>query len=276
MVSGDECSGQGACSSAVGGCLCHSGKTGPYCNVEQDVCSSLDCGEYGECQSVGGLAECFCDGGWAGQFCQFKTCSGRGAYDISTEECLCYPPFSNATDCETCEEPEAGFQYVCVHTPYMTRPVLLATALLQGVVGVVKATYSGISVSMSLPNEVYEGVTYDCGCKPVTGSASGGAARYSIADADAAMNSIFVSHVDYTAQSSAELEAIRASTEQAINRSIYYPPVFFMGMGLLIVLIVAVGLSAVACVVPSRARALVARYGLRVAAKVKSSDPEAK
>lgn len=276
IVEADECSGAGTCSSEVGGCVCNAGKTGPYCNVEQDVCAVLDCGEHGGCQSTSGLAECFCDNGWVGQFCQFKTCSGRGAYDISTDECLCYSPFSNTTDCATCEEAPWGSQYVCIQTSYMTRAVLLPSALLENIAVAVKATYSGIGVDVFFPSTVYKGVEYDCGCKPVSASNSGSGARYSIEDADAAMNGIFVSHVDYASQSSAELEAIRASTEKAINRSIYFPPVFFMGMGLVIVLVVAVSLSAVACFAPSRAKKLISRYGAWVSSKIKSSDPEAK
>ena len=276
MIYEDECSGHGVCTSGIGGCVCIPGWTGPHCNVVQDLCSSLDCGNHGACQSDGGLAECFCDRGWVGQFCQFKTCSGRGVYNLSSEECVCYQPFAKATDCETCKEPEAGFSYVCVHTPYMTRAVLLPSVLLNEVSGVVKATFEGLSAIISFPNEEYEGVIYDCGCKPVVadGSATGTVARYSIADADAAMNSIFVSHVDFMTQSSSELAAIRDSTDRAINRSIYYPPVFFMGMGLLIVAMVAALLAAIAFVVPSRIGGLIARYGARIAAKVKKVDPE--
>jgi len=72
-------------------CHCKSGFTGEKCDDEIDLCSKGDyttCSNHGTCDDNKGYAECACDDGWAGQFCEMPTCANPDACNtVNTESC---------------------------------------------------------------------------------------------------------------------------------------------------------------------------------------------
>ena len=283
-----DCSGNGECSAEHRACLCSPGSTGPSCQFEQDICQSLDCGTYGTCSPTGGVAVCLCANGWAGSRCQYKDCSGHGAYDPASGACKCLTPFSNRTDCRTCTEPPQGKQYVCVHSDAGARRYLISDAKVDLINVVSKANMNGRPIGVSWPEDYYDGVFYDCGClvplnlmhldsAPEPASESGEPvqiARYSVFDADEALNRILISQVSYAVQTDEELRQVTDDTAAAINRSTYYPQGFFMITGFAVCVLLLAVLVAVAIWLPKIIRPLVARYGGSVVARLKGADPE--
>ena len=281
-----ECSGNGECLEEYRGCICNPGSTGKICEMEQDLCKALDCGMYGSCSDTERVAQCVCATGWFGSRCQFKDCSGRGAYDTSLEKCKCLPGFDNSTDCRTCHPAPNGNEAVCVHTDVGTRRVFVSASIVATLSGVEKIQYRGHSAGLSWPDDYYDGVFFDCGCIPVINyveappedsdaSAPVQISRYSIFDADEALNRLLIgAPVSFAVQTSDELDQMVDDTILVVKRSAYYPALFYLGMGLIIVLVVLGLLTSFAVVVPRTVRPLIARFGGSLLSKLKRKDEE--
>ena len=78
-----NCSGQGMCDPATSLCTCHSGYTGPACDV--GFCPSL-CGDHGTCSFIN--QKCHCTDGYAGYGCSLSSNSSHGQrswYEIAPQ-----------------------------------------------------------------------------------------------------------------------------------------------------------------------------------------------
>lgn len=107
------CSGHGTCDSAIKGCFCDYGWTGPLCQAKSNKCRTGDhqCNGKGRCDpDTGG---CVCQEQWSGENCEWFMCSGHGPFDPANQMCTCDPGYTGL-DCSICEAPETGHAFVCV------------------------------------------------------------------------------------------------------------------------------------------------------------------
>lgn len=283
-----DCSGNGECSAEHRSCICYPGHTGKACELEQNLCKPMDCGTHGSCSDVGFIAQCICASGWFGSRCQFKDCAGRGAYDVDLQECKCLPGFDNSTDCRTCVDPPKGKQVVCIHTDTGALRHFVSPTIAASLEYAEKIHYRGRSVGLSWPGDYYDEVFFDCGCIPVVEyvppspeeTSDGGGdpveiARYSIFDADTQLNRLIVGPtVSFAVQTADELEKTVDDSILVIKRSAYYPSLFYLGMGMIIVLFILGFLFAVAVFVPRTVRPLIARFGGSLLSRLKKRDEE--
>jgi hypothetical protein len=274
-----DCATHGECSGEHRSCLCRVGWTGRFCELEQDVCANLDCGENGLCSADEGTASCMCADGWTGLRCQLRDCNGRGAYDKHEDACICMHPFDDQTMCRECVEPHDGFVFVCLHTGFGTKHMPFHAALAESLMAQARVSFFGHNASVSKPNSVHDGVFYDCGCRPETASTVHSeeveGVRYSVFDADDALNRLLVENVVFFEQTDEELDDIVDRTIKSINRSTYFPVMFFFVVGLILAIAVGLILVATLFVAPGIARPVLLRTLPFLISQLKKIDPEA-
>jgi hypothetical protein len=215
-----ECGGRGVCSAEFRTCKCNVGWTGAGCALSQFSCEGIDCGAHGACVELDGAATCACEPRWTGARCQTPRCATRGVYDPDADACVCIHPYDAAQHCEACLPPRANHARVCVEMPHsiIVRevPRLAATMLLARH----HAEMGGVPVRVFAPESEFNGTRYDCGCRPVA-VVSG--ARYTQAEADAALSLLLSQEVRFSVQSNEELQELTDKRIESYNREIFYP-----------------------------------------------------
>ena len=226
-----RCGGHGACLSEFRTCKCDVGWTGAGCTISQHTCDGVSCGPHGLCVEENGVPVCSCDDRWTGAHCELSRCATRGVYDKESGLCACLHPYDGAAQCESCLPPREGRTRVCVRMPHATivraEPTLAAKVLLAKQ----NVTMGGAPVRVFAPDSEFEGVQYDCGCRPV--AVAGPGARYTIQAADAALSQLLSQEVSFLVQSNAELQELTDKRIASFNRELFYPPfIAFAGFAL--------------------------------------------
>lgn len=216
-----RCSGHGVCSGEFRTCKCALGWTGANCTISQYSCDDVDCGPHGLCAMQDGVTSCVCDHRWTGHRCDTPRCADRGIFDPDTETCQCLLPFDAGTLCESCLAPKEGYARVCVELPVgiMPRemPRLSATMLLAEQ----NASMGGAPVRVFAPESEFEGVVYDCGCRPV--AVHDANARYTQAAADEALSRLLRQEVKFFIQTNDELQTLVDNVIRSDDREKIWP-----------------------------------------------------
>lgn len=227
-----ECNGHGTCLGEFRTCKCDVGWTGAGCTLSQHTCDGVSCGAHGLCVEENGVPACSCDDRWTGAHCETPRCATRGVFNPETGLCACLLPYDGGTQCESCTDTPAGKKRVCVQMPHAVIvrevPALAADMLLvrQNV------TMGGADVRVFAPESEFEGVLYDCGCRPAAVHASG--ARYTLASADEALTLLLSQEINFASVSNAELQELTEKRIESFNRELFYPPfIAFAGISLL-------------------------------------------
>jgi len=163
-----DCGERGHCDPLSGECVCDKGWSGEGCTYFEDPCSSplAVCGENGVCEgNSDGTYQCRCAEGWTGSSCNVPTqCLPNGLWIASSRKCSCFEGWEGPS-CTQCNP-----DFLCVPTENRDRPFALTyvpkdvqNSFLKGDLGSKYAASHPIR-----PNSTYEGVHYDCACKPLS------------------------------------------------------------------------------------------------------------
>lgn len=253
--------GNGICSETFGACECDLPYTGQFCQHERDMCRFKECGEHGTCvqahddETEAITVSCQCHDGWSGEQCDFFHCNERGGMVEKTGVCKCLHPFDAESDCSTCTEVDKNKKRVCVQGEVdgHFRVVEIAKAKSKRVLAAGKYLVAGEWRKVFVPDTVFEGVAYDCGCRHKSAeklreeeeTQEQGLTRFTPAGAESNLNKLLVEMVSAATTSDKELAEITERTLADNKRGEVVPGIILLVIGLFI----AFGIAIIMCVI---------------------------
>lgn len=259
--------GNGICSEIFSSCECDLPYTGQYCQHERDICRFKDCGEHGTCvqshdeETYAVTVKCECHDGWSGENCNLFHCNKRGGMDDETGVCHCLSPYDPDSDCSTCTEVEGDNKRICVHgegTGHY-RAVEIPKAAFNRVIASGRYLVAGEWRKVFLPDTVFEGVAYDCGCRKKSPeklreeeeNQKQGATRFTQAGAEASLNQLLIEMVSAATTSDSDLEKITKRTLEDQKRGEVAPVLILFVIFILLAAAFAIVMALVAfCLIP--------------------------
>lgn len=259
--------GHGICSETFAACECDLPYTGQFCQHERDMCRFKQCGEHGQCvqshdeETDAVTVKCECTEGWSGENCDLFHCNERGGMEDKTGVCKCLKPYDSDSDCATCIEVSTENRRICVQGEVKGhyRAIEILKSKSKRVLAVGKYLVAGEWRKVFLPDTVFEGTAYDCGCRKKSPEKlreeeeqqEQSATRFTPSGAESSLNKLLVEMVSAATTSDQELAEITQRTLDDQKRGEVVPALIFLLVGIFLAFMIAAIMALIAfCVIP--------------------------